>query len=66
MFILKKERFGERIRYTEQIKVPLDTQLPRLIIEPLVENAIRHGISKKKRRRGGHSERFEWIRRNHD
>jgi len=45
---IEKARFGDKIRYTEQIDVPLSTQLPRLIIEPLVENAIRHGISKKK------------------
>lgn len=45
---IEQVRFGEKIRYSEQIEVPLFTQLPRLIIEPLVENAIRHGISKKK------------------
>jgi len=45
---IEKARFGEKITYTEQVEVPLTTQLPRLIIEPLVENAIRHGISKKK------------------
>lgn len=45
---IEKARFGEKVHFTEQIEVPLDTQLPRLIIEPLVENAIRHGISKKK------------------
>lgn len=45
---IEQVRFGEKIRFSEQISVPLSTQLPRLIIEPLVENAIRHGISKKK------------------
>jgi signal transduction histidine kinase len=45
---IEKARFGDRIQYSERIGVSLDTQLPRLIIEPLVENAIRHGISKKK------------------
>ena len=45
---IEQIRFGEKIRYSEQIEVPLSIQLPRLIIEPLVENAIRHGISKKK------------------
>lgn len=48
---IEQIRFGGKIRYSEQIKVPLSTQLPRLIIEPLIENAIRHGISKK--REGG-------------
>ncbi len=45
---IEKARFGDKVKYTEQIEVPLTTQLPRLIIEPLVENAIRHGILKKK------------------
>lgn len=45
---IEKARFGDKISYHEQIEVPLDVQIPRLIIEPLVENAIRHGISKKK------------------
>ena len=45
---IEKARFGDKIRYKEQIEVPLTVQLPRLIIEPLVENAIRHGISRKK------------------
>jgi len=45
---IEKARFGEKVRYEEQIEVPLNLLLPRLIIEPLVENAIRHGISRKK------------------
>ena len=45
---IEEARFGDKVKYTEMIEVPLTTQLPRLIIEPLVENAIRHGISKKK------------------
>lgn len=45
---IEEARFGDKVKYTERIEVPLTTQLPRLIIEPLVENAIRHGILKKK------------------
>ena len=45
---IEQARFGDKIRYKEAIQVPLSIQLPRLIIEPLVENSIRHGISKKK------------------
>jgi sensor histidine kinase YesM len=45
---IEQARFGDKVNYTEQIEVPLTIQLPRLIIEPLVENAIRHGILKKK------------------
>ncbi len=45
---IEETRFGDKIKYTEQIQAPLSVQLPRLVLEPLVENAIRHGISKKK------------------
>jgi hypothetical protein len=45
---IEKARYGKKIRYEEQIEVPPTLLLPRLIIEPLVENAIRHGISRKK------------------
>ncbi|MBI9045301.1 MAG: histidine kinase [Anaerolineaceae bacterium] len=42
---IEQERFGERVRYKEEINVPLHTELPILILEPLIENAIRHGIT---------------------
>lgn len=45
---IETARFGDRVNYTEQIDIPLTTQIPRLIIEPLVENAVRHGVSRKK------------------
>jgi sensor histidine kinase YesM len=45
---IEEVRFGDKVKYTEMIEAPLTTQLPRLIIEPIVENAIRHGILKKK------------------
>ncbi len=45
---IQKERFGDRISYEEQIEVPLSTRIPMLVLEPLVENAIQHGISKAK------------------
>lgn len=32
----------------KDIEIPLDSQIPILIIQPLVENSVRHGISKKK------------------
>lgn len=44
---IQQERFGDRINYQEIIEIPLTTQIPVLVLEPLVENAIRHGISKK-------------------
>jgi sensor histidine kinase YesM len=45
---IEKARFADKIHYHQQIDVPLDTQIPRLIIEPLIENAVRHGITKQK------------------
>lgn len=41
-------RFGGRIGYTAQITAPMDTELPRLVLQPLVENAVRHGVQPKK------------------
>lgn len=43
---LEKERFGERLQY--EITVDSETEeelIPPIIIQPLVENAIKHGIS---------------------
>ncbi|MEN6325317.1 MAG: sensor histidine kinase [Syntrophomonas sp.] len=45
---IEKARFVDKIHYLRQIDVPLNIQIPRLIIEPLIENAIRHGITKQK------------------
>jgi len=44
---IEKARLGNQICYYEQIDVPIHTQVPRLVIQPLVENAIRHGIAGK-------------------
>ena len=49
---IQKVRFGERLRVS--IDIPdelLATQVPNLLLQPLVENAIKHGVSK--RRSGG-------------
>jgi two-component system, LytTR family, sensor kinase len=49
---IQKIRFGERLRVS--IDIPdelLATQVPSLLLQPLVENAIKHGVSK--RRSGG-------------
>ncbi|MEX1308541.1 MAG: histidine kinase [Eubacteriales bacterium] len=44
---IQKERFGDRMNYEEHIDIPLSTRIPILVLEPLVENAVHHGISKK-------------------
>jgi len=37
-------RLGDRLRVERDIDVPVDLPLPRLLLQPLVENAIRHGV----------------------
>ena len=37
-------RLGDRLRVERAIDVPDDLPLPRLLLQPLVENAIRHGV----------------------
>lgn len=45
---LQRERFGERIRYTVEADEAVNAiQVPCLIIQPLVENAISHGLRMK-------------------
>ena len=43
-----KARFGNRIRYISDIKISSELTLPRLVLQPLVENAVRHGVQPKK------------------
>ena len=43
---IEKVRFGTRVQLQERInKETLSVQLPPLLLQPLVENAIRHGIA---------------------
>lgn len=46
-FHIEQARFGQKIQLQKEIEIPLDVQIPVLVLQPLVENAIRHGISKK-------------------
>lgn len=43
---IEQARFGERLRYA--VRVPgelMDARVPSLILQPLVENALRHGLA---------------------
>lgn len=45
---IQKMRFGSRIRYEKDIPEDIrDIQIPSFTLQPLVENAVVHGISKK-------------------
>ncbi|MED3622606.1 histidine kinase [Neobacillus thermocopriae] len=44
-FFIQKTRFGERIQFKTSIEEDcLDFEIPRLILQPLVENAFIHGV----------------------
>jgi LytS/YehU family sensor histidine kinase len=41
---IERARFGERLRVDREVETQaLDTPIPSLILQPLVENAVRHG-----------------------
>ncbi|MEI3611269.1 hybrid sensor histidine kinase/response regulator [Pseudogracilibacillus sp. SO30301A] len=44
---IEKERFGERLKIEWDIKDNLDFKIPPLSIQPLVENAVEHGVLKR-------------------
>lgn len=46
--IIEKTRFGDRVNYVYDIKA-YDFRLPALSLQPLVENAVKHGICQKKK-----------------
>jgi sensor histidine kinase YesM len=44
-FFIQKTRFGDRIQFITDIQEEcLDTEIPSLILQPLVENAFIHGV----------------------
>jgi two-component system LytT family sensor kinase len=45
---IQKVRFGERLQVVVEVPAELlGTQVPNLLLQPLVENAIKHGIAKR-------------------
>ncbi|HYE84497.1 MAG TPA: ATP-binding protein [Clostridia bacterium] len=44
---IEKARFGDKLRVEFDIDDTIDVRIPLLSIQPLVENAIRHGLRKK-------------------
>lgn len=47
-FLIQKYRYGDRINYEQDVPAELlDVYIPKLILQPLVENAINHGIERK-------------------
>ena len=45
---IQRFRMGERVQYVQTVPEELlETEVPRLILQPLVENAINHGIDPK-------------------
>lgn len=44
---IEKERFGERLKITWEVDEDVQLTIPALTIQPLVENAIEHGIMKR-------------------
>jgi two-component system, LytTR family, sensor kinase len=45
---IQKVRFGERLQVSVQIPEELlDARVPNLLLQPLVENALKHGIGKR-------------------
>ncbi|MFA6807634.1 MAG: histidine kinase [Eubacteriales bacterium] len=46
--VLEKARFGKILKIKEEIPLELmEVKIPRLSIQPLVENAVKHGITSK-------------------
>lgn len=47
-FNIEQARFGEKIKLELTVKAPLSEKVPILMLQPLVENAVRHGITRQR------------------
>lgn len=47
---IEKARFEEKLIVTWEIPKCMDVQIPTLILQPIVENAVRHGVGKDGKR----------------
>jgi two-component system LytT family sensor kinase len=62
--VLERARFGDRLEVTLRIAPEvLAVKVPFLSIQPLVENAVRHGIERKEGPGGSRSSPRTWARR---
>ena len=43
---IEKARFGEKLQVVYELEGDLTDEIPPLIIQPLVENAVKHGVNK--------------------
>lgn len=59
---LEKMRFGEKLQVEYQIQVK-DFQVPALSVQPIVENAVKHGVCKKEK--GGRVVIGTWEEKDH-
>jgi two-component system, LytTR family, sensor kinase len=45
---IEHERFGEKLRYTIDVDPDAgNVRIPRFLLQPLVENAVKHGIGQR-------------------
>lgn len=47
---LEKARFEDKLKITWEVPDKMDIMVPPLIIQPIVENAVRHGVDRQGRR----------------
>ncbi|MBN2797489.1 MAG: histidine kinase [Clostridia bacterium] len=63
---IEKARFGDKLNVTYDLPDEMDFQIPPLMLQPIVENAVKHGIFPKADQGNVHiriyfDEQFSWI-----